>query len=90
VTLIEVRPRSDDPLRFSVVVSDGGGRARHEVSVSQEDLDRLRAPKESPDAFIHRCFEFLLQREPKESILGTFDISVISRYFPEFEQTIRK
>ena len=28
---------------------------------------------------------FLLDREPKESILGAFDISVIRRYFPDFD-----
>jgi hypothetical protein len=35
-----------------------------------------------------RCLEaafcFLLDREPKESILGHFDATMISRYFPEF------
>jgi len=28
----------------------------------------------------------LLDREPKESILEHFDVTVISRYFREFEQ----
>jgi hypothetical protein len=31
-------------------------------------------------------FQFLLEREPKESILRRFDVTVISRYFPEFER----
>lgn len=31
-------------------------------------------------------FEFLLAREPKESILGRFDVTVIDRYFPEFRE----
>jgi hypothetical protein len=30
------------------------------------------------------AFRFLLDREPKESILGHFDVTAISRYFPEF------
>jgi len=30
---------------------------------------------------------FLLDREPKESILGAFDTRVIRRYFPEFDET---
>jgi hypothetical protein len=30
----------------------------------------------------------LLDREPKESILGSFDVTVISRYFPEFEREL--
>jgi hypothetical protein len=28
---------------------------------------------------------FLLDREPKESILSTFDMRVVRRYFPEFD-----
>jgi len=31
-------------------------------------------------------FRFLLEREPKGSILGRFDATAISRYFPEFER----
>ena len=31
---------------------------------------------------------FLLDREPKESILSRFDVTVISRYFPEFEREL--
>jgi hypothetical protein len=33
-----------------------------------------------------RAFEFLLERESKESILGSFGLSVIGRYFPDFER----
>ena len=31
---------------------------------------------------------FLLEREPKESILRSFDVSQIATYFPEFEAEI--
>jgi hypothetical protein len=34
------------------------------------------------------AFRFLLEREPKESILARFDVSVIARYFPEFEREL--
>jgi hypothetical protein len=30
----------------------------------------------------------LLDREPKESILGHFDVTVISRYFPVFDREL--
>jgi hypothetical protein len=30
----------------------------------------------------------LLDREPKESILSHFDVTVISRYFPDFEREV--
>ena len=47
---------------------------------------------EKRPTFDERCleaaFRFLLDREPKESILGRFDVTVISRYFPEFEREL--
>jgi hypothetical protein len=39
---------------------------------------------------VRRSFEFLLAREPKESILRSFDLPVIGRYFPEFVRVIRR
>ena len=39
---------------------------------------------------IRRSFEFLLEREPKEAILRSFDLSVIARYFPEYEAEIAR
>jgi hypothetical protein len=35
-------------------------------------------------------FAFLLEREPKESILREFDLSVITRYYPEYERAITR
>jgi hypothetical protein len=33
---------------------------------------------------VRRSFDFLLEREPPSSILRTFDLAVIGRYFPEY------
>ena len=46
------------------------------------------APGATPEALVEASFRFLLEREPKESILRSFDVSVIGRYFPEFEREI--
>jgi hypothetical protein len=35
-------------------------------------------------ALVSESFAFLLAREPADSILRRFDLSVISRYFPEY------
>ncbi|MGH2820755.1 MAG: hypothetical protein ACRDJ5_08880 [Actinomycetota bacterium] len=87
---IEVRRTGgEDPLSFSVRLEDSGGGTDHDVTASGSDVARLSRPSEAPEAFITRCFEFLLQREPKESILRSFDISVIGGYFPDFEERIR-
>ncbi len=75
---------------YAVRVAEGGTESAHDVTVSDEDLARLGDGYETPEAFIRACFQFLLEREPKEQILSRFDVSVISRYFPEFEERIRR
>jgi hypothetical protein len=88
---IEIKPieQNGETLRFSVKVSEGGSSSSHEVTLSRSDHQRLAAD-ESPEDFVVRCFRFLLEREPKESILSSFDITAIGRYFPEFEEEIRR
>jgi hypothetical protein len=77
-----------DPMRFSVVVRETDSRSEHDVTAAKADVERLSRSGETPEDFLERVFEFLLAREPKESILSSFDVSVISRYFPEFENEI--
>lgn len=78
------RAGGDDPLVFAVVVRDGTGETLHEATLSRNDFARL-ASGATPEALIEAAFRFLLDREPKEAILARFDVSVIPRYFPEFE-----
>lgn len=75
---------------FSVRVADGGSESRHSVTLSEHDFGRLGTGYASPEEFVHACFGFLLARETKEQILSSFDISVIPRYFPDFEIQIRR
>lgn len=62
---------------------------RHEVSVAAADLARLAPGASDPTDLVRRSFVFLLEREPKESILRAFDLTVIGRYFPDWEARIR-
>ena len=73
--------------RYRVEVRDGDSTTEHDVTVSARDFERLAGTR-TPEAFVRDCFAFLLERETKESILRTFDVSAIGRYFPEFERTI--
>ena len=85
--MIEVRPVGDgDPMRFEVAVTDGT-TTHHEVTMSAKDYGRL-AQGRAPDQLVEAAFRFLLDREPKESILARFDVQVIGTYFPEFERTL--
>jgi hypothetical protein len=87
--MIEVRRiTEDDPLDFEVVVREGGGETRHHVTMSRETCTRLTVGKHAPERCLEAAFRFLLDREPKESILGRFDVTVISRYFPEFDREL--
>jgi hypothetical protein len=87
--LIEVRRTGEGgPLEFEVVVREGKGETRHDVTMAQETSDRLTVGKHTPERCLEAAFRFLLDREPKESILSRFDVTVISRYFPEFEREL--
>jgi hypothetical protein len=84
------RTGANGQIVFEVRVTEAESESRHEVTLSEEDYRRLGEGYGSPDEFVRACFEFMLEREPMESILPSFDISAISQYFPEFEETIRK
>ena len=74
---------------FRVVVSDERGSSTHMVTVMPSDVERY-APGATPDELLQIAFAFLLEREPKEAILGRFELPVIERYFPEFAGVIRR
>jgi hypothetical protein len=78
---------SGDPLEFDVVLREGNGETRHRVTLTCRDAERL-APRHTPEQLIDAAFRFLLDRESKEQILARFDISVIARYFPDFEEIL--
>lgn len=85
---VTVRVRTSghrEPMQFEVVVQDRSGETRHQVTMSQSDFERLGGGRASPEECVRAAFTFLLDREPKESILRRFDVSVIETYFPEFD-----
>lgn len=74
---------------FHVRVTDADGSATdHDVTLSRADHERLATGYASVEAFVRACFEFLLERESKASILRSFDVSQIATYFPEFDQKV--
>ena len=75
---------------YLVRVSERGKQTQHVVTVQKSYRDRLADPEISTEDLLRKSFEFLLEREPKESILPFFDLRVIGRYFPEYENQIRQ
>ena len=88
-TMIAVqRTTEGDPMGFAVTVREPNGETSHQVSMSQQTWQRLCSGKHPPERCVDAAFRFLLDREPKESILGRFDIMLIARYFPSFERDL--
>ena len=85
--MIEVKQISEG--EFEVVVEDEGSKTRHVVTLDNSYYERLTQGKITRRELIQRSFEFLLERESKESILSRFNLDVITRYFPEYEEKMR-
>jgi hypothetical protein len=86
-TIQATRTGDGDPLAFDVRVQDADGETRHRVTLARADYERLARGRDAAGV-IEASFRFLLDREPKEAILSHFDVSVIARYFPEFEREL--
>jgi hypothetical protein len=87
---IEVTQTAAQPkYELAVVVREGRGETRHTVTLDHQTHARLAgASGATPERFVEAVFAFLLEREPKESILSRFDVTVVGRYFPEFDDEI--
>lgn len=79
---------SGDGWVCEVDVNASGERTHHTVTVSKIDLQRWG--RGDVEDLVRRSFDFLLEREPPSSILEHFDLPVIERYFPEYDQEIRR
>lgn len=74
----------------AVRVRDGRSATEHEVTVDEIDLPEALDGAATADVerLVAATFEFLLEREPKESILRRFDLSVVRGYFPDYPDRI--
>ena len=74
---------------FRVTVSEDGGSTEHAVRVTAP-APTISVGYPSLEAFVEASFQFLLEREAKESILPSFEIREIGRYFPEWESALAR
>jgi hypothetical protein len=63
-------------------------RTVHVVTLTDDYHQKLTGGKVTPEKLIETSFEFLLERESNTSILSHFELPVIARYFPEYEEVI--
>jgi hypothetical protein len=74
----------------TVEINAGQANAsRHNVRVTHADVERWGRGGSTED-LVRRAFEFLLEREPPEQILKSFDLADIEHYFPEFGKAMAK
>lgn len=74
----------------TVRITEDDTVTEHLVTVPLPTYLRLTGKQSDVDKLVIKSFEFLLEREPKESILREFTLDVIGTYFPEWEQEIVK
>jgi hypothetical protein len=85
-----IKVTREDSRVFTVVIKQTDSRRQYTVTLDDDYHQHLTAGKRAKEEFIQASFEFLLKREPKESILPQFNLKVINRYFPEFEREIHR
>ena len=61
---------------------------KHVVYVTDKMLFNLTKNKISKKELLNFSFNFLLERETNTSILSSFDITLISKYFPEYPRKV--
>ncbi len=71
------------------VIVEGDTETSHTVTLTPDYYRTLCGASVTHEWLLIQAFRFLLDREPNTSILASFDLQDINRYFPEFEEEIR-
>jgi hypothetical protein len=77
-----------DSTNFEVIV-EGHMTTTHRVTLTHLYYQKLTNNQVTPEMLVETSFKFLLDRESNTSILSRFDLPIIERYFPEYEETIK-
>ena len=85
--MIQIKKKSGQ--EFMVIVEEGGDKTDYAVTLDGEYYRRLTGGKITEEELIKKSFQFLLERESKESIFSRFNLRVIKNYFPEYEREIK-
>lgn len=78
---VDVRPLDEE--HFEVTIDENGSTSMHMVTATAKHVSLLCGDC-SPEQLVEASMHFLLEREPKESIMNQFDLDVIARFFPEY------
>ena len=84
---LSIKKLSDDV--FTVTVAETS-TTTHTVTVTDQSLNDLTDNNVTKTQLLKFSFNFLLDREPNTSILSSFDINVISKYFSDYRDEVRR
>ena len=74
---------------FTVTVAETS-TTTHTVTITDQSLNDLTDNNVTKTQLLEFSFKFLLEREPNTSILSSFDINVISKYFSDYRDKVRR
>ena len=84
---LSIKKLSDDV--FTVTVAETS-TTTHTVTVTDQSLNDLTDNNVTKTQLLKFSFNFLLDKELNTSILSSFDISVISSYFSDYKDEVRR
>ena len=84
---VSIKKLSDDVFEVTVAKTS---TTTHTVTVTDQSLSDLSDSNVTKTQLLEFSFRFLLEREPNTSILSSFDINVISRYFSDYKDEVRR
>ena len=84
---VSIKKLSDDVFEVTVAKTV---TTTHGVTVTDQSLTDLTDNIVTKNQLLEFSFEFLLERELNTSILSSFDINVISKYFSDYRDEVRR
>ena len=84
---ISIKKQTEDVF---VVTVAGNATTTHTVTIADQSLNDLADDNTTKTQLLEFSFNFLLDREPNTSILSSFDIDVISKYFSDYRDEVRR
>ena len=84
---ISIKKSSDNVFEVTVAKTS---TTTHTVTVTDQSLTDLTDNNVTKTHLLEFSFKFLLEREPNTSILSSFDINLISKYFSDYNGEVRR
>ena len=82
--------RRGDGYQCEIRIGDDPGATHHEVAFERAELERLAPAGTKPEELVRAAFGYLLEQEPREQILRQFELYVIGRYYPGWQEAVRR